>query len=147
MQQTYGQREVEVEISNLRNGTVEIFNLRNGTVEITNLKNATAEISKSFRKLPSVGQLHSWKLIAVCRLTSRCPIERVQCTCIIITSRSARYSVSANYHEPRLPATKSIIPNTNYMNNIFKPLIDQLDLDVSLVVVPTQHRTLVYLYS
>jgi hypothetical protein len=44
--------------------------------------------------------------------------------CYLCTSRSARYNVWANYYEPRLPATKCLVPNTNYMNNIFKPVID-----------------------
>ncbi len=54
----------------------------------------------------------------------------------LLTSRSARFNVSANYNKPRLPATKCLVPNTNYMNNIFKPVIDYIHLDVS-VVVPT----------
>jgi hypothetical protein len=43
------------------------------------------------------------------------------------TSKSAWYNVSANYHKPCLPATNCtyLLPNTsNYMNNIFKPVID-----------------------
>ncbi len=57
--------------------------------------------------------------------------------------------VSANYHKPGLPATTYLVHNTNYMNNIFKPEIDQLHLDVCVVVVHkvrmhTQHRALVY---
>jgi hypothetical protein len=46
---------------------------------------------------------------------------------LFLTSRSAQYNASANYHNhnPRLPATKCLVPNTNYMNNvIFKPVID-----------------------
>ncbi len=43
---------------------------------------------------------------------------------VYTASRSARYNVSVNYHKPRLPATTYLLPNANYMNNIFKPVID-----------------------
>jgi hypothetical protein len=33
-------------------------------------------------------------------------------------------NVSANYRKPGLPATTYLVPNANYMNNIFKPVID-----------------------
>ncbi len=45
-------------------------------------------------------------------------------TCLWQTSRSTRYNVSANYHKPRLSTTAYLLPNANYINNIFKPEID-----------------------
>ncbi len=50
-------------------------------------------------------------------------------------------NVSTNYHEPGPPGTTYLVHNTNYMNNIFMPVIDWLHLDLNVVGVPTYvHR-------
>jgi hypothetical protein len=78
----------------------------------------------------------SWAIHLFCSIHMYVPLG------ILFTSRSAQYDISANYHKPRLPATTYLVPNnTNFMNNIFKPVIDYLPLDVRVVVVCRYMRT------